>query len=52
MIPDVDENMKKDEYIVMEIPKFVPKLCCNFMETNRWKKQNIIWEKNPTKIII
>lgn len=42
MIPDVDENMKKDEYIVMEIIQFVPKLCCNFMETSRWKKKNVI----------
>lgn len=52
MIPDVDENTKKDENIVMEITQFVPKLCCNFMEINRWKKQIIIWEKKPTQIII
>lgn len=49
MIPDVDENMKKDEFIVMEITQFVPKLCCNLLENNRWKKQNIIWEKKSLK---
>lgn len=28
-----DQNMRRDEYSVMEITYFVPKLCCNFMET-------------------